>query len=140
VIVLDTNVLSETMKPSPESSVIDWLDRRESSTLYLTTVTVAEIGFGLRVLPAGRRRRALEDRFERFLTAGFAHRVLGFDFSAARLYPEVMGRRRKIGRAMGIADGQIASIARAHGFAVATRNVRDFADCGLDVLNPFAAS
>ena len=137
MIVLDTNVVSAMMKPSPEQSVIDWLNRQETAALYLSTITLAEIGYGLQVMPDGKRRRSLEARFEKFVVAGFAHRVLGFDAHAARLYGEVMGRRKKLGRPLGILDGQIAAIARANDFAVATRNVSDFEECGLDVINPF---
>jgi hypothetical protein len=137
MIVLDTNVVSAMMRPSPEPSVIDWLNRQETAALYLSTITLAEIGYGLQVMPGGKRRRSLEERFEKFVATGFAHRVLGFDVHAAKLYGEVMGRRKALGRPMGILDGQIASIARANAFAIATRNVRDFEECGLDVVNPF---
>ncbi len=105
--------------------------------LYLSTVTIAEIGYGLWILPEGKRRRDLEGRFAKFVTAGFDQRILDFDERAARLYPEVMGNRRVQGRPLAILDGQIASIARANDFAVATRNVRDFVECGLEVINPF---
>ena len=137
MIVLDTNVVSEMMRPSPEAPVIGWLNRQEAAALYVSTITVAEIGYGLQVMPAGKRRRSLEARFEKFVATGFAHRVLDFDMDAARSYGEIMGRRKKLGRPMGILDGQIAAIARAHGFVVATRNVRDFKECGLDIINPF---
>jgi hypothetical protein len=82
----------------------------------------------------------LEEGFERVLSEGFAGRVLGFSEAAARCYGEVMGRRREIGRPLSILDGQIASIARMHGYAVATRNVRDFVECGVEILNPFSAA
>ena len=137
MIVLDTNVVSAMMRPSPEPAVIDWLNRQETAALYLSTITLAEIGYGLQAMPDGKRRRSLEERFEKFVAAGFAHRVLGFDVDAARLYGEIMGRRKTLGRPMAILDGQIASIARASDFAVATRNVRDFEECGLDVIDPF---
>ena len=137
MIVLDTNVVSEMMKPSPKRSVIDWLNRQETTTLYLSAITLAEIGYGLYAMPDGKRRRLLEDRFEEFIADGFDQRILGFDLKAARAYREVMGRRKTLGRPMSILDGQIASIARANRFAVATRNVDDFEECGVSLINPF---
>lgn len=137
MIVVDTNIISALMRPSPEQSVIDWLNRQETATLFVSTITLAEIGYGLHVLPPGKRRRTLEDSFEKFIAAGFEHRILVFDMGAAQLYGDIMGRRKAMGRPMGILDGQIAAIARRHHFAVATRNVRDFEECGLDVVNPF---
>jgi predicted nucleic acid-binding protein len=139
MILLDTNIVSAIMAPGPPRAVIEWLNGQDTITLYLSTVTLAEIGYGLWVLPEGRRRRSLEDRFEKFVAEGFRHRILDFDESAARLYAEVMGRRRKMGRPLGILDGQIASIARANDFAVATRNTSDFEECGLELVNPFEA-
>jgi len=139
MILLDTNVVSAVMAPAPPGAVIDWLNKQETSTLYLSAVTVAEIGYGLWVLPDGKRRRSLERRFEKFVAEGFEHRILDFDHRAARLYPEVMGRRRTMGRPLGVLDGQIASIARANSFAVATRNISDFEECGVELVNPFVA-
>ena len=138
MILLDTDVVSGVMRPRPPEALIAWLDSRTSSDLFLSTVTVAEIGFGLSVLPSGRRRQELTHRFEIFLERGFDQRILSFDLPSARLYAELMARRRELGRPMSAFDGQIASIARAHGFAIATRNVRDFEECGLEVLNPFS--
>lgn len=137
MIVLDTNVISEMMKPAPKRSVIDWLNRQETATLYVSTITLAEIGYGLHMMPDGQRRRSLEDRFDEFIVDGFDQRVLGFDMPAARLYGELMGHRRALGRPLSILDGQIASIARANHFAVATRNVDDFEECGLTLIDPF---
>jgi hypothetical protein len=137
VILLDTNVVSEVMAPLPAGSVLAWLDARDAATIFISTVTIAEIGYGLQVLPAGRRRQLLEDRFEEFVELGFERRILSFDDDAARAYAPLMARRRAIGRPMSIPDGQIAAIARANRFAIATRNVRDFEECGLEILNPF---
>jgi predicted nucleic acid-binding protein len=137
MIVVDTNVVAEAMKVSPAPAVISWLNAQETSGLFLTTVTIGEIRFGLRVLPQGKRRLQLEQAFERVIADAFAGRILAFDEEAARQYGEVMGRRREIGRPLSVLDGQIASIARANSFAVATRNVRDFVDCGVEIVNPF---
>ena len=137
MILLDTNIVSEMMAPAPTPSVVDWLNRQETTTLYVSTITIAEIGYGLRVMPDGKRRQSLEDRFHRFVAEGFEQRLLTFDDRAARLYADVMGHRKVIGWPLAVLDGRIASIARAKGFAVATRNGRDFEHCGLEVLNPF---
>jgi len=137
VILLDTNIVSAIMAPAPPPIVIDWLNRQETVTLYLSTITIAEIGYGLRVMRDGKRRRLLEDRFDKFVADGFEQRMLDFDQQSARLYAEVMGRRKAIGRPLSVLDGQIASIARANDLAVATRNIRDFEECGLDLINPF---
>lgn len=139
MILLDTNVVSAVMTPRPEPLVLEWLDRQDTVTLYLSTITIAEIGYGLRVLPDGKRRRHLAERFEHFVATGFEQRLLSFDQRAAHEYAEVMGHRKEIGRPLSIPDGQIASVARANHLAVATRNVRDFEECGLGLINPFAA-
>lgn len=137
MVILDTNIVAELMKESPALTVISWLNDQESSALFLTTISVGEIRYGLRILPHGRRRLELEHGFERLLSEAFAGRILVFDEEAAGHYGEVMGRRREIGRPISALDGQIASIARARGCAVATRNVRDFVDCGVEIVNPF---
>ena len=139
MILLDTDVVSAVMKPAPVRNVLDWLNAQETEKVYLSTVTIAEIGYGLRVLPDGKRRRSLTERFEQFLARGFDQRILVFDQPAARWYAELVGHRKELGLPMGVCDGQIAAIARAHGFAVATGNVRDFAECGLRILSPFQA-
>lgn len=140
MVIIDTNVVAEMMKVSPAPAVVSWLNGQESSALFLTTITIGEIAYGLRARPQGRRRLQLEQGFERVLAEAFTGRILSFDEEAARQYGEVMGRRKEIGRPLSVPDGQIVSIARARGCAVATRNVRDFVDCGVEVLNPFESS
>jgi toxin FitB len=125
------------MSPHPARAVVSWLNRQDSEDLYLTAITIAEIGHGLYTLPEGKRRRALTDRFDRFVERGFEDRVLGFDLAAARAYWDIMGRRRAMGRPIGALDGQIAAIARINRSALATRNVRDFEETGLQLINPF---
>lgn len=137
MILLDTNVVSAVMAPRPEESVLRWMNDQQTDTLYLSTITIAEIGYGLHALPAGRRRQTLQGRFERFVIAGFSHRVLVFDETAAMAYGEIMAHRRRRGRPMSALDGQIAAIARANRMAIATRNVSDFEECGLEIVNPF---
>ncbi len=138
MIVLDTNVVSEMMRASPAPAVVSWLNDQDTSALFLTTITIGEISYGLQVLPQGRRRLLLEQGFERVVEEAFTGRILDFDEKAARRYGDVMARRRKIGRPLSILDGQIAAIARANNCAVATRNGRDFVECGLEVIDPFA--
>ena len=137
MILLDTNIVSVAMAPAPPRPVIDWLNRQDTVTLYVSTITIAEIAYGLRVLPDGRRRQSLAERFDTFMVEGFEQRVLDFDKRAALLYGDVMSRRRAMGRPLSALDGQIAAIARANHLSVATRNVRDFEHCDLDLINPF---
>jgi hypothetical protein len=137
MIVVDTNVISEIMRPQPSPPVLNWLNTQDSNQLFITTVTLAEIGYGLRVLPEGQRRWLLHSRFEQFIEQAFEERVLDFTAPAAHAYAEILGHRKELGRPMSLPDGQIASIAHAHGFAVATRNIKDFEDCGLELINPF---
>ena len=140
MIVVDTNVVSEMMRASPEQAVVSWLNDQEAAALFLTTVSIGEIGYGLEILPRGKRRLQLEQGFERVIAEAFAGRILVFDEEAARHYGVMMGRRKAIGRPLSTLDGQIASIARAKGFAVATRNVRDFVECGVEIVNPFEST
>lgn len=137
MILLDTNVVSEVMAPTPAPRVVEWLDARDASILYVSSVTIAEIRYGLNLLPGGRRRRDLEARLLSFLALGLDQRVLAFDVAAAELYASLMAHRRRQGRPLASLDGQIAAIARSRKMAVATRNVRDFEDCGVEILNPF---
>ena len=138
MIILDTNVVSEFMTSPPASSVLNWLNAQETSSLFLTTITIAEIGFGLRTMPNGKRRDMLTERFEQFVTTAFEQRILPFDEDAARVYGDVLAHRREIGRPISSLDGQIAAIARSRGFSVATRNIRDFEECQVDLINPFS--
>ncbi|MDY7091461.1 MAG: type II toxin-antitoxin system VapC family toxin [Acidobacteriota bacterium] len=138
MILLDTNVVSAVMKLAANPRVVSWLDQQPTDTLFLSTITIAEIEFGLHNLPGGRRRRSLAERFEFFLERGFDRRVLPFDLPASRLYGKLMAHRRSLGRPLSVLDGQIAAIARQHRLAVATRNVRDFEECGVAVVDPFS--
>ncbi len=135
--LLDTNVVSAVMSRSPDPVVIEWLNQQDAGGLFISTITIAEIGYGLWVLPDGKRRRNLEERFERFVRQGFDQRILAFDERSARIYPQIVGRRRALGRPLAALDAQIASIARTNLLAVATGNVKDFEECGIEVLNPF---
>jgi predicted nucleic acid-binding protein len=137
MIILDTNVVTEVMKPSPAAAVVSWLNAWDSSALFLTAITLGEIRYGLRTMPQGLRRQRLEEGFERVIAEAFTGRILAFGEEAAAHYGEVMAKRKELGRPLSVPDGQIAAIARLHGFAVATRNVRDFLACGIEIVNPF---
>ena len=140
MILLDTNVVSEVMKTRPAEAVVAWLNGQDSEKLHVSAITIGEIAYGLRILPDGKRRLGLRERFERFVTLAFDQRVLTYDESAARIYGELMSDRKELGLPMSVPDGQIAAIARLNHLAVATRNVLDFEHCGIDVLNPFQAA
>lgn len=137
MILLDTNVVSEMMKWQPARAVIDWLNNAEGGDLYLSSVTVGEIEYGIDVLPDGKRRDELRARFEDFLARAFAFRILAYDEEAARHYGSIMGARKRRGYPMSAPDGQIAAVARARGMTVATRNIDDFTNCGIEIVNPW---
>ena len=138
MIVLDTNVVSEAMKPEPQPSVQAWLDRQTAETLYLSSITIAELLFGIRSLPAGRRRKILDATLEGLL-ALFGERVLPFDTDAARHFAELAVTARSAGKGFPTPDGYIAAIAASRGFIVATRDVSSFQAAGLKVINPWEA-
>lgn len=140
MIFLDTNIISELMKSVPCEKVTAWIDQQVATQLFITTITIAEISYGLHVLSKGRRRSLLEAAFNNAIIETFKQRIISFDESAAHFYGELMGQRKELGRPMSIADGQIAAIARAKKATIATRNVRDFVDCGLNIINPFSPS
>ena len=135
--VFDTNVLSELMRPAPNTAITSWVAEQTTSTLYLTAVSEAELRYGLAIMPPGRRRDGLAQGLERMLRTGFANRILPFDSSAAYTYAEIAAARRALGRPMPEANCQIAAIARSRDMAVVTRNVRDFADTGIGVIDPW---
>lgn len=137
MIILDTNVVSELMRSSPSRTVLRWVDGRARSSLHTTTVTQSEILFGILLLPAGRRRLALEAAAREMFEADFAGRVLPFDGDAAAAYARIAADRRKAGRPISHQDAQIAAIARSVDATIATANASDFADCGIDVVNPW---
>ncbi len=137
MIILDTNVLSEVMKPAPSAEVLAWLAAQPAASVYTTSITQAEVLHGLMLLPAGRRRRALEEAAASMFTEDFGGRILGFGTEAAPPYALIASRRRRAGRPISHFDAQIAAIARSSGAAIATRNVSDFEDCGVRVVDPW---
>ncbi|MCC6470725.1 MAG: type II toxin-antitoxin system VapC family toxin [Alphaproteobacteria bacterium] len=140
MIVLDTNVLSEAMRPKPDASVARWLEAAPPASLFTTAISEAELLYGAGLLAAGRRRQALEQALRQLFASDFAGRVLAFDAAAAQAFAAIAVARRRAGRPIATLDAQIAAIARAHGAAVATRNLADFDGCGVEVINPWAGA
>lgn len=136
MIVLDTNVVSEAMKPSPNSTVLAWLNAQVAETLYLSSVTLAELLYGIGTLPEGRRKDALAGMLDGLLEL-FASRVLPFDADAARCYAQLATQARAAGKGFPTPDGYIAAIAVSHGFTVATRDTSPFEAAGVPVINPW---
>lgn len=137
MIVLDTNVVSELWKPAPAQSVFDWIDTQVVETLYLATVTVAELRFGLATMPVGKRRALYLDRLEREVLPAFAGRVLSFDLAASQAYADLMARAKAAGTAISKADGYIAATAAARNLKIATRDTGPFEAAGVQTINPW---
>jgi toxin FitB len=137
MIVLDTNVLSEALRPKPSARVLDWMRSQPITALFTTTITEAELYYGLALLPKGKRRSSLESIVEPIFTQDLAGRVLPFDSSAAREYANIAASRRHAGRPISESDARIAAIVRSCRASLATRNVDDFSDCGLNVIDPW---
>lgn len=140
MIILDTNVLSELMKPQPDPSVQAWVDGQHELTLFVTTITLAEIRFGIAALPRGRRRTALDKAFEEGIRPLLADRVLAFDEAASKAYAAIRAAARSSGHAIGDVDAMIAAIARSRRLAIATRDVAPFEVAGLTVIDPFSSA
>jgi predicted nucleic acid-binding protein len=138
MIVLDTNVLSEAMKPDTHPAVRGWLNDQVIESLYLSSVTLAESAFGIGALPAGRKKDRLSGALDGLLKL-FAGRILAFDIDAARHYAKLAVQARASGKGFPLPDGYIAATAASRGFAVATRDVGPFEAVGLNVINPWEA-
>lgn len=139
MILLDTNVVSEPLKPNGEPAVLAWIDAQTVETLYLSAITLAELRFGIAAMPGGKRRDGLRQRLDERVVPVFAGRILPFDTDAADAYAKLRARARATGKAIGTADAYIAAVAAAHGFAVATRDTGAFEAAGLKVINPWKA-
>jgi toxin FitB len=140
VIILDTNIVSESFRPRPNASVTAWLNAQPASSFYLCTPVLAELRFGVERLAGGRRKRDLQMRIAKIETEFFADRVLVFDLAAAAEFGRLTAQRERAGRRMEPMDTCIAAIALVHRAEIATRDTNDFADIGLTVINPFEAS
>lgn len=139
-VIVDTNVVSEFMRPRPEPIVIAWLDSQFRRSLFVTAVTEAEIRAGIAFLPQGQRRRQLARAADRAFGTLFADRILPFDSEAAQAYATIAGRCRRAGRPISQADGQIAAIAHSRSTMLATRNVRDFELTEIRLVDPWATA
>lgn len=139
MIVLDTNVVSEMMKPKPNDGVARWVAGQPGPTVFVTSITQAEVFYGVELLPAGKRRTALEKGARALFESVFAGRILSFASETARAYADIAAARRSAGRPITTVDAQIAAIARSYRATLATRNVADFEGCGVDVVNPWEA-
>jgi hypothetical protein len=138
LIILDTNVLSALMQRQAEPIVVDWLDAQPADSIWVTSITVFEARYGIALLPDGERRSALLDRLDQLLQIDLADRVLLFDIRAAGCAADLAAARRARGRPVDMRDTMIAGIALAQGAALATRNLRHFADLAVPVVDPWA--
>lgn len=136
MIILDTNVVSEPLKPAPAQVVLEWLDRQAPETLYLTAVSLAELLAGIEALPQGRRRVELEQAMTWQILPLFEGRILSFDVKAAEAFGKLRVGAQAVGNTMGFADGAIAAVAAAQDFVLATRNVQNFRGAGLELIKP----
>lgn len=137
MILLDTNVVSEPLRPAPALQVIEWIDAQALETLFLSAITVAELRSGLALLPQGKRRKGLQDDLEKQVLPLFADRILPFDLNCTSAYAQVISKAASTGRAISAADAFIAATALAHGLAVATRDTIPFEAAGVTVIDPW---
>lgn len=137
MIILDTNVVSEALRPEPAPAVLDWLDAWQSAELFTTAITEAELWYGIERLPLGERRSRVAEAVGAILDVDFAGRVLPFESSCARSFGRIAAARRREGRPISVQDALIAAIAATFGAAVATRNTADFEGCGIELVNPW---
>jgi len=137
VIILDTNVVSEPLKPRPYPAVLQWLDRQSPETLFLTAISRAELLAGVMALPSGKRRTELQRVLNKELTSLFANRILAFGERSAEAYARVVTGAHAVGNPIDFADAAIAAIALEHGYILATRNERDFRGAPVKLVNPW---
>ena len=137
MIILDTNVLSELMRPKPSANVLRWIEKQPEMEVFTTSITEAEIFYGIEILPQGKRRDILTAVADAVFAEDFSGRVFGFDSEAARFFSKIMSSRRASGRPISQSDAQIAAIAKVARAKLATRDVQDFEQCGIDLVNPW---
>ena len=140
MILLDTNILSELMRPAPDPAVERWFAAQPDASLFISAITEAELRYGAALLPSGKRRSALTAEIDGMLEEDFDGRILPFDRLAAQAFAAIAADRRQAGRPISQADAQIAAIARSRGASLATRNVPDFEGCGVEVINPWSTA
>jgi predicted nucleic acid-binding protein len=137
VIILDTNIISEMMKENPDQAVADWFKSQDNDQLYITTLMVAEIKYGIGLLPEGKRREKLDMDASRMFDSVFRDRILPFDYDAACYYPMAHQHRKAVGKTMTVMDAELAAICSSNNAALATRNIRDFTNTSVKLINPF---
>ncbi len=137
MILLDTNVISEPLRATPEPRVLNWLDAQPLETVFISVITVAELRYGVARLPNSRRRSTLHDRLETQVLSAFAGRILPFDLPVTLAYADLMAKAQAAGFSIGMADGLIAAIAWTNGMTVATRDTAPFLAAGVAVINPW---
>ena len=137
MIVLDTNVVSEPLKLRPNETVIAWLDAQMPETLFITSISLAELYAGIAVMPAGKRRKTLQLALANKIMSLFEDRILSFDKNTAQSFAAVTNATEKAGKPMSFADAAIAAITAKHSFILATRNEADFENAGIKVINPW---
>jgi len=139
VIVLDTNVLSETLKAKPDGRVLEWLEAQPRPSIFATTVTRGELFYGVRLLPDGQRKTSLLAAIQCIFDEDLAGQVLSFDNGSADIYAEIAATRRAAGKPISQFDAMIAATTRSRGACLATRNVKDFSDCGIELIDPWGS-
>jgi toxin FitB len=137
VIILDTNVVSEVIRPLPDAGVLSWLDSQTADEIAITAITAAELRYGVRRMPEGRRKAELSEVIHAIITTDFRDRIEPFDLLAADQYADVVVGRARSGHPIGTSDAQIASICKAAGATLATRNIADFTGTGIRLVNPW---
>ena len=137
--ILDTNVLSELMRSKPDAVVVNWVGTQPSTSLFTTAITQAEILYGVALLPEGKRKEGLAHAVDQMFLEDFRDRILSFDSICAHAFSHIAARRREMGRPISQFDAQIAAIAHSRKAVLATRNVSDFEDCDIEIVNPWMA-
>ena len=137
MIILDTNVISEFLEPVPDTRVVGWLDAQDGDEVYLTAVTAGELRTGIAIMPAGNRRAGLHNDVEGYLEETFVDHILSFDNACTPAYAAVHRERRRLGRPIANLDAQIAAICLQYSAILATRNVKDFIETGVETVNPW---
>ena len=140
MLILDTNVLSELMRPKPDTHVLSWARTQSREEVFTTAINEAEMLYGLEILPRGKRRDELMAAMQATFYRDMAGHILAFDSDAARIYAGIAASRRKHGKPISYSDAQIAAIVQSHGATLASRNVSDFADCGIRTFDPWKRS
>lgn len=140
MIVLDTNVLSEIIRPSPSTEVISWLSKQPSPSLFTTTVTRGELFYGAQLLPDSQRKTGLLSALQSIFDADLSGQVLSYDNVAADAFAQIAASRKQAGQPISQFDAMIAAITQSRGATLATRNTKDFSDCGIELINPWQSA